>query len=149
MQILFPHVPLSADKFSFNVFYTWMIRHCPYAFENQDSLADMIRKVAQTMADPGQTEADLAKTAAEVETMNAQKMRTLAGVLPGPRVETITFTVAELNAFCPDRFTLHRNPSDWNGKWRRRVLWRSRAQRSKLAQQNPNKRLRSCYHPGR
>ena len=55
------------------------------------------------MADPGQTEADLAKTAAEVETMNAQKMRTLAGVLPGPRAETITFTVAELNAFCPDR----------------------------------------------
>ena len=61
MQILFPHVPLNADKFSFNVFYTWMIKHCPYAFENQDSLADMIRKVTQTMADRARRKRTLLK----------------------------------------------------------------------------------------
>ena len=115
MQKLFPRIPMNADKFSFNVFYTWMLKNSPYAFDSQDNMADTVCKAAHSAADRGQTEADLAEAVEEVETMCAQRINTFAGIMLGPQAETVAFTVAELKAFCPERLHAAQKPKslDW------------------------------------
>ena len=76
----------------------------PYKYAGTDSMANMIRRVAHTLADTSKTEADLVETLDETQLIDAQKLRTLAGIVHGPKPETVSFTPAEFKAFVPDRF---------------------------------------------
>ena len=63
----------------------------------------MIKKIAHSLADPGQTEAHVAETVDETQIIDAQMLRTFADVTQGPRPETVSFTLAELIAFAIER----------------------------------------------
>ena len=52
----------------------------PYNYTGTDSIANMTRKSDRSIAATGQTEADLAETVDETQIIDAQKLRTLAGV---------------------------------------------------------------------
>ena len=81
-----------------------MVNSSPYVYEGSDNVADMTGRVAHAMVDPGQAEVDIAEIFDKAEVMSAQRVKTFAGVVLGPRSETVAFTVAELKAFCLERF---------------------------------------------
>jgi hypothetical protein len=102
MQKLFPHIPLNASAYNFNVFFTWMSKNSPYFYDSEDNLAVMIRNVAASIADPGQTEADTDDAAKETAIINASKLVSLAGASTrGSAV--VTFTLDELRNFYPNK----------------------------------------------
>jgi len=102
IQKLFPHVPLNANSFNFNVFWTWMAKHNPYFYESEDNLAVMIKRVAASFADPGQTEVDVNESAEETAIIKSDKLHALAGTLQRGSA-TVTFTLAELRSFHPEK----------------------------------------------
>ena len=95
-------MPFDANRNTFNVFYTWLPKGIPYCYLGRNSMTKMIRKVAHTLADQGQTEAGLAETLNEIKLLDAQRFWTLALIVPVPKAETVAFTLAELKACCPD-----------------------------------------------
>jgi hypothetical protein len=102
MQKLFPHIPLNADRFNFNVLFAWMAKNSPYFYEGPDNMAVMIRKVAASLADPGQTELDTDAAAAEAALIDVSRLALMTET-PGPRAAAVTFTMQELRDFHPDK----------------------------------------------
>jgi hypothetical protein len=102
IQKLFPHVPLNANAQNCNVFYTWMQKNSPFFHESDDNLAEMIRHVAHSMADPAQTGVDTPDAAAEVALINAKNLQSLAGSA-GRGSRVVTFTLDDIRTFQPGK----------------------------------------------